>query len=270
MASASNARQPIFAPEQDRSAGTYDDYAKHIAYELAFALEMSGEIQIELAKKIGFGSASPVSRILAAKMTLTLEKARALDQHQYETSIGATFEDLVIERDGKPRKRRVGEPRATEHDVFLAAPMAAAGATYPEVRELVLQMETALDLAGLTVYCAVNDVAAQSDFDTQVIAYETNWQAIQSCRQLVLFLPEPLVGETPSSVWVEVGMALAREMPCTFFVPKQRHLPYVVQQALDTGKKRLVRAHYFNDDPRTAIRWIRRNGAKVLSGADND
>lgn len=248
----------------DRSKATYDHYTSHIAYEIQLLLQDVGS-QKHLADELGFANGSAISRIVSGVRPLSLEKARKLDELEYTTSINVSFETLVTERDS--RKTKVAVPRRIQYDVFLAAPMASAGDDrYKEFRDRVLGIKDALEHWRLDVYCAMDDIAQPSDFDTQQIAYVTNWEAIQKCDQLVLYLPTAPTGLTPSSVWVEVGMALARRMPCTFFVPEQANLPYVIQRACELTNEKIVEVYFHGDDPRKPQNQIQRNGPKVLAG----
>lgn len=258
-----------FSATQDRDAATFAQYASHISFEIKRVLEEAGLTQKDLGAQLGLSTGSGISLMISGGKELSLEHAKKLDQNHHTTSLGVSFETLVRERDAKPRRRKAGTPRRIEYDVFLAAPMASTQGKYTELHEGIIEVRRALELHGLAVYCAADDIAKTSDFDTQEIAYLTNWNAIQLCRELVLYLPIEQTGPTPSSIWVEVGMALALGMSCTFFVPKQQDLPYVVQRACEipVTKKKIVEVFLTGSDPRMAADRIRKNGPQILAGA---
>jgi hypothetical protein len=256
-----------FGTSDSLAEGTHAALEQHVAFELENLMDVQGLTQEELAHTMGFNTPSGASKIIGGHRGLTLQKARLLDDEGWTTTLGTTFEGLVreVHRSKNGPRRPIKSPRT--FDVFLATPMATAD-SYKRDRELVLDLKSALERANLTVFYAGDDIARMQDFDTQDIAYATNWDSIQASRQLVLYLLHEPTSPKPSSIWVEVGMALALGLPCTFFVPSLSCLPYVVQRAFDEPgtRKKLVDVHTFEDNPRLAISRVRRNKAAVLAG----
>ncbi|EHB44067.1 hypothetical protein MycrhDRAFT_6962 [Mycolicibacterium rhodesiae JS60] len=257
--------KPYFVAGQERKRATYEDLDAHLRYELDRTLQASGMSQREFAMELGYQTPTQISQVRHGSKTFNAGLATKLDTWGYKTSLGTTFVQLVKEREARPRKKAVGKPRRIDYEVFLAAPMAAAGNRYDEIRQHVMDVQAVLaSYADCTVYCAANDIARAADFDTQKVAYETNWEAIQACRQFVAFLPVPVpLKRTPSSVWVEAGMALAREMPCTFFVPTHDDLPYVLQRALE---KRAIDVYFHGENISKVSNEIRKHGRAILAG----
>ena len=273
-------RRPTFVPGQSRAARSRKDYNEHIAYELELLQNEYFFNQLELAKIMGFANGSQLSRILRLEGELTLQRAKQLDEADLsragmadrealslpKTSLGVTFFELAQERN-QATKHKVGVPTQAAYDVFLASPMASVDSgAYSAERHLVLGVKDALEAKGLSVYCAALSIADTKDFDANRIAMETNWDALRKCKELVLFVPGPLKGPSPSSVWVEIGMALALSMPCSLFVSNSSVLPYVLRQALVEPGGFAIDVSYYDADPNWPASVIRRNGRTALAG----
>lgn len=256
---------PYFVLEQDRRGAAYEELDDQLRYELDQALRSSRLSQAEFSRELGYQTPTQISQVRHGSKTLSAALAAKLDAWECKTTLGITFQQLVAERDARPRKEAVGKPGRVDYEVFLAAPMAAAGDRYDEIRQHVMDVQASLaNHAQCTVYCAANDIVRSADFDNQKIAYETNWEAIRACRQFVAFLPVPVpLKRTPSSVWVEAGMALARKMPCTFFVPTPEDLPYVLQRALEM---RAIDVHFHGEHIAKVSNDIRKHGRSLLAG----
>ncbi|WP_241474172.1 helix-turn-helix domain-containing protein [Mycolicibacterium neoaurum] len=263
---ASSRLTAYFVPGQDRSNASYEELDLQIRHELDQVWRSTRMSQAEFARELGYQTATQISQLRNGQKSMTPPFAKLLDKWGvYTPTLGVTFQELVAERDAIPRKDSVGKPQRKDYDVFLAAPMAAAVDRYDEIRQHVMDVrETLATYAKCKTYCAAKDIVRSADFDNQKIAYETNLEAIQACRQFVAFLPVPVpLNRTPSSVWVEAGMALARSMPCTFFVPTPQDLPYVLQRAMEN---RTIDVHFHGDNIAKVSNDIRKHGRDILAG----
>lgn len=65
-----------------------------------------------------------------------------------------------------------------------------------------------------------------------------NLQAVASADALVVLVPDVV---EPSSIWVELGVALATRVPVVVVAPATRRMPYLAQLAIDACDGRLGR-----------------------------
>lgn len=233
---------------------------EHLRFELDLVIQDLGS-QAELAKILGYsGGQSGVSKILNRHVDLSVNRARKLDNEGCRPTVqGVTFLALV-----EAIERAEGSGPLT--DVFLAVPMSASRTKYKSHRTRALDLVHTLEAKGLSVYFAGREITSIDDFDDHQIAFIANLDHLKTSRQFVLYLPRALQGQTPSSVWVELGVAIGRELPCTLLVPDKTSLPYIISRSLEDhteGLSILVREH--GDDPDKPIRLLRRHGLQLLA-----
>lgn len=116
-----------------------------------------------------------------------------------------------------------------DFDVFLSAPMAAfkTDAEYIPFRTDVLQViKTLRESCRLTVFCALEAVTTIKDFDTCGVSAHDDFDKLEHCANFLLLYPGPLV----TSALFEAGYALARGMPCRFFVKSPQDLPFLMRE----------------------------------------
>ena len=123
--------------------------------------------------------------------------------------------------------------RDPRYDVFLSVPMAAFGsdAAYQPFRAEAMKVVAALrEGCALTVYCALERIASINDFDTFGEAAADDLAMLEQSANLVMLYPQRL----PTSALFEAGFALARGLPCRFFVRDPSNddhkLPYLMRK----------------------------------------
>jgi hypothetical protein len=116
------------------------------------------------------------------------------------------------------------------HDVFLASPLSGwtERAEIAAGRELAHSLATALRGLGLTVFfagesCGENEEPLPPDF-------AQNAGLVKRCATFVLVTADQEVSR--SSIWVEAGIALGRDIPSIFIAPGPTSLPILIQQAV--------------------------------------
>jgi hypothetical protein len=115
-----------------------------------------------------------------------------------------------------------------QFDVFLSAPMASfkTDAEYQPFRTDVLKVVSTLrDSCGLTVFCALESIAAIKDFDTYGVSARDDFDNLERSGNFMLLYPRPMV----TSALFEAGYALARGIPCRFFVKSPQDLPFLMR-----------------------------------------
>lgn len=231
--------------------------------------------QVQLGQMIGYDNGSPISRILTGKSDLPRPRALLLDSKIAEgqlepTDSGWHFEDLVDRLNVA-----IQEDQYKSTDVFLACPMSAAGDAYrTTVRKQGLLLMNALRAQELTVYSAIEAIADTDNFDAYDFAYRANLSHILDSRALVLLIPRVRVKKVkvepprePSSVWIELGMALARGIPCTIFTPSDESLPYIVKRAVrDAANGRSVLDVQIYKDLSDPSKWVMNHGKTAILG----
>lgn len=145
-------------------------------------------------------------------------------------AVGAVFDKQWKSLQSSVRKALRREP---PYDVFLSVPMAAFGgdAQYQPFRAEAMKVVAALrERCQLTVYCALERIVAFKDFDTYGEAAADDLAMLEQSANLVLLYPQRLA----TSALFEAGFALARGLPCRFFVRDQSNedhkLPYLMRK----------------------------------------
>jgi hypothetical protein len=219
-----------------------------------------------------------VSKLLkGAQATLAEDKAINLDNWLAsigrQTECGHTFFDLA-----EHLAEALEAERSKTTDVFVASPMSTnIKGAYEKNKQLTMSLVTSLRSQGLRTYFAGEDIHKQAVFDDPALAYEANMRHIVESKAFVLYLPPKRVGDidpgapvdAPSSVWIELGIALARGMPCTLLAPEVDSLPFVVRRALKDKVrpgKELLDARPYGRSPRAPMRLIEKHGKGWLVG----
>lgn len=139
----------------------------------------------------------------------------------------------LLRKQWKALKKAVDTALRAEpkYDVFLSVPMAAfaSDAQYQAFRTDALRVVEGLrQRCGLRVYCALEKIASTQKFETGGTAAQQDLAALADSANLVLIYPERLA----TSALFEAGFALARGLPCRFFVRDQSQpqfrLPYLM------------------------------------------
>jgi hypothetical protein len=151
---------------------------------------------------------------------------RPLTKTVLAAAFGAVWPDLQA----KVRAALQLEPPI---DVFLSVPMASldSDAQYQPFRADAMKVVTALrDRCGLRVFCALEKIEALKQFDTYGAGARQDIEMLHDSANFVMLYPRRL----PSSALFEAGYALARGMPCRFFVRDQTEadfkLPFLMRK----------------------------------------
>lgn len=105
-------------------------------------------------------------------------------------------------------------------DVFLSVPMAAfaSDAEYQPFRADAMKIVTALRAqAQLSVFCALEKIESLRQFDTYGDGAREDIEMLEKSANFVMLYPRKLA----TSALFEAGYALARGLPCRFFVRDQ-------------------------------------------------
>lgn len=118
-------------------------------------------------------------------------------------------------------------------DVFLSVPMAAfsSDAQYQPFRAEAMKVVAALrERCGLTVFCALEKIESLKQFDTYGDGAREDIETLERSANFVMLYPEKLT----TSALFEAGYALARGLPCRFFVRNQSEdaykLPFLMRK----------------------------------------
>lgn len=139
----------------------------------------------------------------------------------------------VFRKQWKPLKKAVDAALRAEpkYDVFLSVPMAAfaTDAQYQAFRADALKVVSGLrERCKLRVYCALEKIVTTKKFETGGAAAQADLAALADSANLVMIYPARM----PTSALFEAGFALARGLPCRFFVRDQSNednrLPYLM------------------------------------------
>lgn len=118
-------------------------------------------------------------------------------------------------------------------DVFLSVPMAAFDSDddYVPFRADAMKVVKALrEKAGLSVFCALEKIESLDQFDTYGDGAREDIEMLEKSAHFVMLYPKKLA----TSALFEAGYALARGMPCRFFVRNQsvdeHKLPFLMRK----------------------------------------
>ncbi|GAA1753857.1 hypothetical protein GCM10009710_36750 [Aeromicrobium alkaliterrae] len=237
---------------------------KQISLELKHAAVKAGN-QLRAGEVMGYSSPGSFSKLLKGTTRLKVERAELMDEF-LEPHGGTQGPHSLVDLAALLHRRP--EPKAT--DVMLASPMSAAGDDYEGDQKLAMKLVNELRRKNHTVYYAGERLKRPSKFDAYDVAYKENVDHIMNSRVFVLYLPRDIAEAVgpPSSVWIELGMALARGIPVTIFAPESTVLPYVVRRAVSdeaSPSRHVLDVRYF-DDPKKPAAWIRTHGDTVING----
>lgn len=157
---------------------------------------------------------------------------KTLDVPMTKAALDAVFTTQVWPRLEKQVQQalRLDRPR---HDVFVSVPMAAfeTDEEYQPFRTEAMKVVTALrEQAGLSVYCAMDRVESLARVSTASDGAQQDIDALEHSANFVLLYPRSVA----TSALFEAGYALARGMPCRFFVrdqgQKDLRLPFLLRK----------------------------------------
>ena len=120
---------------------------------------------------------------------------------------------------------------ADQFDVFLATPMAALGdneaigAHMDQIRKIASALRRGADVK--RIFFAGWDVYQSQHFDTKKDSLIGNADAMAKSKSFVMILPSKM----SSSVYVEAGMAISRQMPVLLAVRSRKDLPFLLEEA---------------------------------------
>lgn len=178
-----------------------------------------------LSLQLDYGNPSSVAKWASGNAPISKRGAEKLDEIGHKPLIGGSFVSLWAHY--KRARRGVKPVRETDFDVFLASPMVSAK-DYAKERKAAKDVKATLEnWCGMSVFYAGEDRESEGDFDTPEMAAETNFEALRSSSFFVLLgltLPK-----TPSSIFVEAGFALARDVPSLYLTPSHEKLPFILQ-----------------------------------------
>jgi hypothetical protein len=253
--------------------------ARRIGFQIRWELrrllaEHDGMTQENLSiDHLGYEGSTSASKWFNGKAPLPERAARALDAKFGETRLSVSWAALVraqkaaADRDGPDEERS-----ADVYDVFLASPMVAAvnSGTYEAEKKSAVDVKETLEaFLKMTVYYAGGNMRNEDDFDVPDIAAEMNFDALRQSRYLVLLATERQEHPRASSIWVEVGYALALRLPCLLLVKDIDMLPYVLEGLPQASTSLLapVLLHRTSTTER-ADAILKRQGTKIFQRLD--
>jgi transcriptional regulator with XRE-family HTH domain len=242
--------------------------SKQISYELRHLRVQHDRSQMELALAIDYKDGAQISKLENGRMSLSRDKAAALDRELAETTLGVTFVELVDALDLAERSRRLPRLPAGEYQLFLASPMAATKdeKAYQEERRFARQVREAFeDRCGVSVYYAGEQIERREEFEMPEIAARANFTALAQCEFFVLLaLAEG--GSRPSSIWVEAGYALGRDIPTLLLARDDNVLPFILETISQHNLRGLLPPVIYHsvDSREDALRVVRNQGPALL------
>lgn len=111
--------------------------------------------------------------------------------------------------------------------VFIAAPVSSAGDRFPEHRISMLPVVAAVRtaVAGGEVFCALEERESTERSEDEALALAGNLARLERSNRLLAFQFAPVA----SSVFVEIGIALALRIPTMVLVRDRADLPWMLK-----------------------------------------
>jgi len=117
------------------------------------------------------------------------------------------------------------------YDVFISTPMAAwtDNKIYQKQRNDILSIRDTLKSVCKfnKVFYAGSEITNAEFFDSKDTSARDDFDALRCSKQLLCIYPEKLA----SGTLVEVGAAIALNIPTLILVPSRKTLPYILEQA---------------------------------------
>ncbi len=143
-----------------------------------------------------------------------------------QPSAGAIEQQLRAEKQALFGARAALPPASGEPTTFIGCLMSGLSESqYTEGRSHLMAIDEALrtQLGAKKTHCEGIMVASTNSFGTPKESLAMDVEAIRNSDRCVFYLFD---GEPrPSGMWVEAGVALGLEKPCTFLVPSEDALP---------------------------------------------
>lgn len=261
---------------------TYGELLSLMKAELNRAKKLAGGTQLDLSNKMGYASQATVSKLLRGRQaTIPDDKALNLDEWMSEVGAGTDSGFTFVELASALRDAWEADQAKTT-DVFVASPMSTnIKGAYKKRQSLAMEVVRALRSHQLRTYFAGEHIDGSPDFDDSELAYNANLRHIEDSKAFVLYLPPAPAKpadlalaslQAPSSIWVELGIALGRGMPCTVIAPGTDLIPYVVRRAIkdqSRAGKNTLEVYFYGRNPKEPARLIERHGKSWLAGGTN-
>jgi hypothetical protein len=119
-------------------------------------------------------------------------------------------------------KERSSSDEELKYGAYISTPMdgfqddAKFETHRKDILKLIDFIENESDIGA--VFCALSTIENKSKFESEDIAFMLNFDRIVKSKYFILILPEKVY----SSVFIEVGIAIALGKKCVFFLPKQK------------------------------------------------
>jgi hypothetical protein len=152
-------------------------------------------------------------------------------------------------------------PARQEFEAFLAVPMASLSeeAYISQRRDAQRIAECLKKYCGLdNIYNPAALISSKKEFDPSAVSIAHALDAIRSSRALIMLYTV----EKPSSILVEAGCALARDIPSLYFVRKPLTLPFLLNAAATTLPH--VHLHEYSDIE-DVFEFIEKSGRDLFS-----
>jgi hypothetical protein len=158
------------------------------------------------------------------------------------------------------------EPPAPGHRIFLSTPMAALdGSSYEADRAAAATVHDALAVIAAPVYWPAGGIGSAQQFEAPDLATDHNLTALGEAEAFVYLQLRTLI--RPTSCHVEIGMAIALQIPVTVFAPSEDALPYMLRRFEATASRAGVGGRYRFypvDGAADAVRLLTIHGPDLL------
>jgi hypothetical protein len=195
--------------------------------------------------------------ILLNSIFLGFIASRGLDAAGYQFFVSASAgmslaivvlafsRDIVVQllssKSIKNREFKTSAEKVHTYNVFLAAPMASEkdDGIREQKRNSIIKIITALEescnISRANIFYAGSKFSKNKEFEEGHRALVKNLSILRGCTHFILIYPERI--QKPSSIFVEVGLAIALGKKNIWFVKSQDDLPYILRGAANANDR---------------------------------
>jgi hypothetical protein len=178
---------------------------------------------------------------------------------------------LLGNKNLKNRDLKIVTEKTRPYDVFLAAPMASEKDN--NVREqrrnsvikIITEIEESCNIPRNKVFYAGSQFSKDKEFEEGHRALVKNLSILKDCSHFILVYPERI--QKPSSIFVEVGLAIALGKKNIWFVRSQDDLPYILRGAANANDRDefSIKIYDKKDNTDKIIKVVRDAGINFLT-----
>lgn len=164
----------------------------------------------------------------------------------------------------KSKKTSFTPPIDDKLSLFISCPATSFSdqSEYNKMRVFIEEISEVLKKEyNFKIYNALVNCNTLEDFKVNNVLLTKTIEELDKCDVFMMVLPKAKT-DKPSSIFVEFGYVLNRNIPCAIFVEKNKIIPNLVQGAIRNGSQKIIEYKYQNLE--SLKRMIMNNGQELF------